>query len=409
MKILHLSQYYPPESGAVQVRADKVDRYLVGRGHKVSVIAEVPNHPSGIIWPEYRKKIYQSSSEDGVDVLRIWVKTTANKNFKTRLAFYLTYMIGAAIAGIILPRRFDVVFANSPPLPVAAAGAFVSLIRRKPFVMEVQDLWPKSAIEMGEMRSKKAIALATWLENFCYRRAEKVLAVSPGILQDLADRFPAEKLVFCSNGSNTDIFQPRPDSGQLLKQKLGVENKFLIVYGGILGAAQGLEVMLQTAKVLEDRSDIHFLIVGEGPRKQALLKLFSKLGLTNLTMIPGQPLKKMPDFFSAADLCLVPLRKLDVFKGVLPTKMFDAWACRTPTLINVDGDARQVLEKAGAGIFVEPENSQALADAILQLKSQPDKLTQMGMAGYQAVQKEHSLQAAAKEIEIVFQKVAANS
>lgn len=405
MRILHLSQYYPPESGAVQVRSDKIDHYLVSQGHQVTVLAEVPNHPSGITWPEYRGRLYVFSRGDGLDVLHLWVKTSPKKNFRTRIAFYLSYMIGAIVAGVLMPGRWDVIFANSPPLFVAVAGAILSLIKRTPFVMEVHDLWPLSAIEMGELRSRFGITWATRLEVFCYRRAKKVVAVSRGIFQHLAGRLPADKVALCYNGSNTDIFGPRPEAGLRLRQGLKIDDKFLVVYGGILGAAQGLEVVLHTAKLLEDRPDIHFLMVGEGPKKQELLELHGRLGLTNLTMHPGQPLERMPEFFSAADVCLVPLRKLDVFKGVLPTKMFDAWACETPTLINVDGEARQVLEEAGAGVFVEPENPRALADALLQLQSQPDELARMGCAGRQAVLERYSLQASAQQIETIFREV----
>lgn len=405
MRVLHLSQYYRPESGAVQVRAEALDRYLVSQGHQVTVLAEVPNHPDGIVWPEYRGRLYTFCREDGLDVLRMWVKTSTVKNFRTRMAFYLSYMVGAIVAGVLLRNRCDVVFANSPPLFVAVAGAILSLLKRKPFVMEVQDLWPESAVALGELKGKRNIALATGLEEFCYHQARTVIAVSRGILRDLTKRLPAGKLVFCSNGSNMDIFEPRPEAGRKLRKELGIDGKFLVVYGGILGLAQGLEVVLHAAKLLEDQADVHFLMVGDGPRKDALVELYRSLGLSNLTMVPGQPLERMPGYFSAADVCLVSLRKLDVFKGVLPTKMFDAWACETPTLINVDGEARETLEEVGAGLYVEPENPEALAAALLQLREQPERLARMGRAGRRAVVERYSLQAAARQIERVLQEV----
>ncbi len=222
---------------------------------------------------------------------------------------------------------------------------------------------------------------------------------------ELSARLPAAKLAFCSNGSNLDNFEPKPEAAAQLRDEMGIGQKFLVVYGGILGLAQGLEVVLQTAKLLEDRPDIHFLVVGEGPRKEVLVELHRGLGLINLTMVPGQPLERMPDFFTAADICLVPLRKLDVFKGVLPTKMFDAWACQTPTLISVNGEARQTLEQVGAGVFVEPENPQALADALLSLQAQPQRLAEMGRAGRQAVENRYSLQASACQLEAILQEI----
>jgi glycosyltransferase involved in cell wall biosynthesis len=407
MRILHLSQYYAPEAGAVQVRADVIDRHLAGQGHKVTVLTEVPNHPGGTIWPEYRGRLYTLSRENEVDVLRMWVKTSPAKSFRTRMAFYLSYMIGAVLAGVLMPSRCDVVFANSPPLFVAAAGAILGLLKRKPFVMEVHDLWPQSAVEMGELRGRRSIALATRLESFCYQQSLRVIAVSRGIWRNLQGRLPTEKLALCSNGSNIDVFRPRPEKGERLRQELGLGARFLAVYGGILGVAQGLETVLHAAKLLEDRADIHFLIVGEGPKKEDLVRLHTTLGLTNLDMIQGQPLSRMPGYFSAADVCLVPLRRLDVFKGVLPTKMFDAWACQTPTVISVDGEAREVMEEVGAGVFVEPENPEALAGALLRLREQPDSLKQMGLAGRQAVLEQYSLQATARQIEAVLREATA--
>jgi glycosyltransferase involved in cell wall biosynthesis len=406
MRILHLTQYYPPEAGAVQARAEQLDRHLAAQGHRVTVVTEVPNHPSGIIRPEYRGKLWTLSHEDGVEVLRLWVQTSAEKNLRTRLAFYLSYMVGAILAGLALPRRYDVIFANSPPLPVAAAGAVLGLLRRTTFVMEVQDLWPESAVAMGELGNPRAVGIARRMENFCYRRAQKVVAVSRGILHDLDRRLPPGRTVLCSNGSNTEIFHPAPEAGANLRQRLGIEDKFLVVYGGILGLAQGLEVVLQAAKLLVDQPAFHFLVVGDGPRQEALQKLHRELALANLTFVPGQPLAQMAAFFSAADVCLVPLRKLDVFKGVLPTKMFDSWACRTPTLINVDGEAREVLESVGAGVFVEPENPQVLADALRRLRSAPEQLERMGSAGYEAVHERYSLQASSRQLEGILRAAA---
>jgi glycosyltransferase involved in cell wall biosynthesis len=316
-------------------------------------------------------------------------------------------MFGAILAGVLLPRRCecDVIFANSPPLFVAAAGAVLGFLKRRPFAMEVQDLWPESAVAMGELGGKRSIALATRLEEFCYNRAKKVVAVSRGILQDLEGRLPADKLAFCSNGSNLDLFEPRPEAGQRLREELAVGDKFLTVYGGILGVAQGLEVVLHAAKLLQDQPDIHILMIGDGPRREALEELHQALGLTNVTMIPGQPLERMPAFFSAADVCLVPLRKLEVFTGVLPTKMFDAWACGTPTLINVDGEARETMEEVGAGMYVPPDDPKALADGLLTLRNQPARLAHMGAAGRQAVIDQYSLQAASSQIETVLQEL----
>lgn len=407
MNILHLSQYFPPEAGAVQVRAMTVARTLVELGHQVTVITEVPNHPSGIIQPAYRGRLKVTETRDGVNVIHLWVKTSPEKSFKTRLLFYLSYMAAAIIAGITLPFKYDVIFANSPPLFVAAAGWIISLVRRKPFVLEVQDLWPESAVVLGELNTPRYIRWAELLETRCYRRAGKIIAVTAGIRDRLIAKGAAkQKLVLAPNGSNIDIFRPDPDGANHLRAKLALEGKFVVLYGGILGLAQGLNVVLQTADILRNQDNIWFVIVGDGPKRAELLAQKDELGLTNVLILPGQPLENMPAYLSMADVALVPLKKLDLFLGALPTKMFDAWACQTPTVITVDGEARQVIETAKAGVFVEPENPHTLAEAIINLQHNAKALRQMGVAGYNVTQKRYSLQAAARLIEGALQAVA---
>lgn len=410
MRILHLSQYFPPEAGAVQVRAWTIAHSLAVQGHQVTVLTEVPNHPSGIIQPNYRGKLWMRQQREGVEVLHLWVKTSPTKNFRTRLTFYLSYMVMAIAAGLLLQHRFDVIFANSPPLFVAGAGWFISLIRRVPFVMEVQDLWPESAVVLGELKNPRFIRWAEWLEAQCYRRAKRIVAVTQGIADRLIGRgLPMEKIAFIPNGTNIDLFRPDAEGGAQLRAELGLQQKFVVLYAGIHGLAQGLETVIEAARLLTNCSEIHFVMVGDGPKKEELLALNKVYGLSNLLMLSSQPLERMPAYLAMADVALVPLRRVDLFQGALPTKIFDAWACQKPTLIGVDGEARHILNKVGAGLFVEPENPQALAEALLNLHQQPDLLKQMGQAGRQAAVEQYSLQAAARQMEMILQEVANGS
>ena len=294
MKVLHLSQHFPPEAGAAQVQALTMARTLVERGHQVTVLAEVPNHPSGIIQPGYRGKLRVRETLDGIDVHYLWVKTSQVKGFGSRMAFYLSYMLAAIVAGLLLPGRFDVIFANSPPLFVAVAGWIISLIRRTPFVMEVQDLWPESAVVLGELQNPRYIRAAEWVEERCYHQARSIVAVTEGIYDRLlARRVPDTKLVLAPNGSNIDIFRPDPEGGARLRTELGLEGKFVAIYAGIHGIAQGLETLLEAAQLLQDEPDLRLLFVGEGPRKAELLALKDSCDLDNLLMLPGQPLEQI--------------------------------------------------------------------------------------------------------------------
>ena len=399
MRILYLSQYFPPEVGATQTRAYEMAHHLVTAGHQVTVIVEIPNHPKGIIPPEYRGKLYERSVLDGIEVIRVWVKTSPIKTFWSRMAFYLSYMVTAAIAGLLLARgNYQAVYATSPPLFVGGAALALSYLRRIPLFFEVRDLWPESAVAMGELNNPKAVALAEWLEKACYRRAKKIVVVTQGIFNRLVERGYANKLTLIPNGANVELFQHRGEAGQRLREKLGLQDKFVVIYAGIHGLAQGLETIIEAAASLTSQPDVHFLFVGEGPVKHEIVNLADKCQLPNLTFLPEAPREQMPDFLSAANVAVVPLRRLDLFQGALPSKMFDAWACQCPTLVTIDGEARQALTKAKAGLYVEPENPAALVEAILQLKNDPATALQMGLNGRHAVTECYSRQVQAQQL-----------
>ena len=400
MRILYLTQYFPPEVGATQTRAHEMARGLVSAGHHVTIITELPNHPSGIIPPQYRGKLWERATLDGIEVIRVWVKASPVKNFRNRMVFYLSYMVMAALAGLLLARgRYNALYATSPPLFVGGAALIISYLRRIPLIFEVRDLWPESAVALGELNNPKAVALATRLEHACYRRARRIVVVTRGIYNRLLERgYPLQKLALILNGANTDLFQAQPEPACELRRQLGLTGKFVVMYAGIHGIAQGLETVLDTAARLADQPDIHFLLVGEGPVKAHIVALAQERALNNITFHPEVPRPQMPIFLSVADVALVPLRRLDLFKGALPSKMFDAWACQTPTLMTIDGEARQALDQAGAGLFVEPENPGAMVQAILYLKANPDERRTMGQKGRQAVVSHFSRQAQAQQL-----------
>jgi glycosyltransferase involved in cell wall biosynthesis len=402
MHILYLSQYFPPEVGATQTRAYEMARGLVQAGHRVTMIAEVPNHPSGIVPPEYRGQWVERSQLDGIDVLRVWVKASPNKTFRTRMAFYLSYMADAALVGALKARGpFDVVYATSPPLFVGAAGLALHWLKRAPFVFEVRDLWPESAVALGELRSPRAIAWAGQLEELCYNRASRIVVVTEGIRQRLIERgIPAGKLALLPNGANTDLFQPQPALGAQFRTAHGLPaDAFVAVYAGIHGIAQGLETVLHAASLLRNEPGVRFVLVGEGPVKAELQASRAELNLDNVLMLPEQPRSAMPAILSASDAAIVPLRKLDLFQGALPSKMFDAWACELPLLLSIDGEARRTLDAAQGGLYVPPEDPAALAQAIRSLAARPDRGRSLGQNGRRYTEQHHSRQAQALALE----------
>ncbi len=400
MRILYLSQYFPPEVGATQTRAYEMARSLVTTGHHVTVITEFPNHPKGIIPPTYHGKWLERSELDGIEVIRVWVKTSPTKNFRTRLVFYFSYMINAALAGLFLVKgKYDAIYATSPPLFVGGAALAISYLRRIPLLFEVRDLWPESAVAMGELSNPKAIMLSEWLEKACYQRARQIIVVTKGIYNRLIERgYAPDKLSLIFNGANVDLFYFQPEAGQAVRQQLGLQDKFIVMYAGIHGLAQGLETIVEAAFLLSSQPDIHFLLVGEGPVKEQMMSLAQQRNLVNITFHPEVPHTHMPAFLSAAAVTLVPLRRLALFEGALPSKMFDAWACQRPTLVSINGEAKQALLQAQAGLFIEPENPTALVKAILELRADPAACQQMGLNGRRAVIENYSRQAQAKQL-----------
>jgi len=406
MRILYLSQYFPPEVGATQTRAYEMAQGLLAAGHHVTMLTEVPNHPSGVIPPEYRGRLYDRADLNGIDVLRVWVKASPQKRFTTRMAFYLSYMVNATLAGLLLARgRYDLLYATSPPLFVGGAALALSWLRRIPLVFEVRDLWPESAVALGELKNPRFIRWATRLEEGCYARARRIVVVTEGIRQRLAARGYGDKLALIPNGANTDLFHPDPDGAAALRARLGLEGRFVVLYAGVHGLAQGLETVLEAAHWLQTVPQVHFLFVGEGPCKADLRALKDRLGLTNVTLLPECPRSEMPAFFSAADVALVPLRRLELFQGAVPSKMFDAWACACPVLLSIGGEARAVLEQAGGGLFVEPEDPAALAAAINRLQAHPEPLRLWGQAGREFTVAHYSRQAQAARLEALLSMI----
>jgi colanic acid biosynthesis glycosyl transferase WcaI len=406
MRILYLSQYFPPEAGATQTRAYEMAMNWVRLGHKVTMLSEFPNHPSGIISPDYKGKLFERSALEGIDILRVWVKASPVKNFRNRILFYLTYMFNAIIAGMFLARgNYSLLYATSPPLFVGGAALVLSFIKRIPMVFEVRDLWPASAIALGELSNRKAINLAVKLEEMCYRRALQVVVVTRGIYDNLVHRgISTNKLCLIPNGANLDLFTFNQIGRERIRREMGLEQKFIAIYAGIHGLAQGLETIVETAGLLLTSSKIHIVLIGDGPKKAEIVSQAASLNLSNLTLLPEKPRVQIPDYLSAADVALIPLKKADIFKGALPSKIFDAWACERPVLLSIDGEARSIVEEIKGGIYIPPEDPGKMAEALVYLMNSPDERLQMGENGLKYTRLNHSHSALAQKLILHLEK-----
>jgi glycosyltransferase involved in cell wall biosynthesis len=364
------------------------------------MLTEVPNHPVGIIRPEYRGRFWMREELDGIDVIRVWVKTSPVKTMRTRLAFYLSYMINATLAGLVLARGgYDVVYATSPPLFVGGAALALSVLRGIPLVFEVRDLWPESAIALGELKNPRAIALADSLGRACYRHARRIVLTTQEMKDHLAESgIPAGKMQVIRNGANPDLFRFDPADRHRIREALELEGMFVVAYAGLIGIAQALSTALGSAERLQTLGpDVHLVLVGDGPAKDDLLAQAERLGLANVTFVPSQPRDQIPAYLSAADAALVPLVRQHLV-GALPSKMFDAMACERPVILAAEGEACQVLRGADAGMVIPPEDPSALADAILSLQADPDLRERYGQNGRRSVLAHYSRQVQAQKL-----------
>jgi len=388
VKILYVSQYYPPEMGAPAARASELARHWARAGHDVSILTGFPNHPTGVVPPEWRAKLRRFTyheTVDGVNVYRTWLWPLPNRKAHERMRNYASFCVSAALRGLTLPCP-DVIIASSPQLLVGLSGWWLALAKQVPLVFEVRDLWPESLVAVGAGHENSLLhATLAKIAGFLYERSNLVVVVTPAFKDHLIKewRVPSEKIAVVENGVETDLFAPFPPSTtRALRQELGVESNFLVCYIGTMGMAHGLETLLDAAARLQQQNPaVVFLLIGEGAEKQRIKYLAQSRGLANVRFLDQQPREKIPSYISAADACLVLLKKTDVFKTVIPTKMLEFMACARPVILGVDGQARQIVDQANAGIVIEPENSEALVQAINQLAENRQLGTALGQKG----------------------------
>jgi glycosyltransferase involved in cell wall biosynthesis len=402
VKILYVSQYFSPEMGAPAARAAELSRHWARMGHEVTVLTGFPNHPTGVVPEEWRSRFHRlryTETVDGVRVVRTWLWPLPNRKAHERIRNYASFCVSAAVSGLALHKP-DVIIATSPQLLVALSGWWLAWWKRVPFVFEVRDLWPESlaAVGAGSEGSLLHRTLGA-IAGFLYGRADRIVVVSPAFKDHLIRYWnvPAAKISIVENGVETDLFRLDPAAMEVRKQ-LKLEDQFLICYIGTMGNAHGLETLIAAAEELQTPlPGAMFLLIGEGAEKKRIVELAVARGLTNIHFLGQQPRERIPAYVSAADLCLVMLKKTELFKTVIPTKLLEYMACERPVIVAVDGQARQIVKEAGAGAFVEPENSQALVEAILDLAEDPERRRQMGARGRQYIVNKFSREKTARD------------
>jgi glycosyltransferase involved in cell wall biosynthesis len=385
VKILYVSQYFPPEMGAPAARVAELSRHWAEERHEVTVLTGFPNHPTGKVPAEYRRKMRRLVAREkvnGVNVVRTWLLPFPNRRTYERMLNYSSFCFSAAGTGMFAERP-DVVIASSPQLLVGLSGWWLARCKRSRFVFEVRDLWPESlaAVGVGTAESIVYRTLAR-IAAFLYRNSDHIVVVTPAFKEYLVRHMMirTEKISVIENGVEAELFSPRTESD--LRSSLGVEGKFVVSYIGTMGNAHGLQSLVEAAAILQNVApDIVFLLVGEGAEKEQLRSLVRSRGLTNLRFVEQQAREKVPDYICASDACVVLLKRSEIFKTVIPSKMLEFMSCARPVILGVEGQARQILEEAQAGICIEPENSLQLAQAVSRLAGDAQLRETLGRNG----------------------------
>ena len=381
MNILYISHYFPPEVNAPAQRVSQLSRHWAEQGHNVKVLTGFPNHPSGIIPPEYQGFIKAKEKLDNINIIRTYIYAAANKGFFKRILNYLSFMFSSIIMGTGSVGKPDVLIATSPQFFVAVAGYVISRIKKCKFVFEVRDLWPEEIVAVGVIKNRFIIRMLEVLEMFLYRQADLVVAVAQGTIDTLVKRgIPEEKLALIPNGADVEQFRNKDSQGDV-KRVLGFENKFVVSYIGTHGLAHRLETVLEAAYRLKDNTHIQFLFVGDGAEKEKLVRQARKLKLGNVFFYGQMDRLRIPAFYQASDLLLVPLRNANLFTRNIPSKIYEIMAARKAMIIATNGESRKLVEDTGAGLGVAPENSEALAASIQYLFENQELCSSMGENG----------------------------
>jgi glycosyltransferase involved in cell wall biosynthesis len=389
VRVLIVTHYFPPETGAPQARLSGLAATWAADGDEVTVLTGMPNHPTGVLPSAYRRAVRRREHRDGYRVIRTWLYATPNEGMARKTIGHLSFMASSVLLGWRASGPADVVVVSSPTFFSILSGWLLARLKRARFVVEIRDLWPAIFVELGVLTNRRVIGMLERLELATYTAADQVVVVSEGFRADLVRRgVPAKKVHTIRNGVDLGRFTSLPEScgdRDRLRSRLGAgPDDCLVLYAGTHGISQALSAVADAAALL-DRQAIparatRFAFVGDGADKKRLQRRVAELGLRNVVLLPGVPSAEMPALLAAADICLVPLRNVPLFASFIPSKMFEYLAAGKAVVGSVAGEAAQILAEAGA-VVVPPEDSGSLAAAIAALAADPQLRTEIGRVG----------------------------
>ncbi len=408
MRVLFLSDNFPPETNAPAVRTFQHAREWVEQGHDVTVVTCAPNFPGGRVYEGYRNAVYSVGSASGVRVVRVWSYMSANAGTFRRSLDFLSFMLSAVPASL-MQRRPDVVVGTSPQLFAALGAWVVARAFRVPCVFELRDLWPESIIAVGAAGDGAIVRGLSRLAHFLYRHVDHIVSVTESFVLILEERgIPAAKMSVVRNGVDLEHFTPAPPNTELRHSVGAGDDDMLVTYVGTVGMAHGLRHVLDAAE-LDGCAGVRFLIVGEGAEKAALKEEAEARGLDCVTFLSGQPRERVPAILASSDAVLVHLRDAPLFDSVIPSKIFEAMAMARPIILGVRGESARLVERTESGLAVRPEDPGALLSAVEKLRTDPAMRRRLGENGRRAAEREFCRKAAALRMLEVLKRVAAGA
>ena len=407
MNILFLTDNFPPEVNAPASRTFEHAREWVKQGHAVTVLTCAPNVPRGEVYEGYANKWRQVEDMDGIRVVRVKTYITANEGFARRSLDYLSFMVSATFFGLF-EKRPDVVVATSPQFLCALGGWLLSAFKWRPFVFELRDLWPESINAVGALEDGLLLRALERLEMFLYRRAAAIVSVTHTFREHLMDRgIDGGKIHVVTNGVALDQYEPM-DKDQALVLQHQLADKFVAGYIGTHGMAHALETLLEAADLLRDRKDIALLMLGDGAAKHALVQTALAKGMANVVFVDSVNKADVPRYWSLLDATIIHLKKTPLFRSVIPSKMFETMAMGIPIVHVVQGESAVMIEESGAGVLVEPENADALAEVLLSLAEASDRRADLSRGGIAAAQQYDRTKLAADMVSVLEQVAGSN-
>ena len=405
MKILLLAQFFPPEPAPGGIILKELATYLVNKGHDVTVVTGFPNYPLGIKHKEYRGKFFLRENMEGIHVIRTFLYCSPNKKAFHRSLNYASFTL-TSLLGMLFSGKHDILYIQSPPFFLGMSAYINKVFRRCPYIFEVYDLWPQGPIEMGYVKNKFVAKFLLWMEKFIYQKAARVFVLSKRMKNEILEKgIPAEKIKVKFNWVDLELFLPEENNGTSLRKEYNLENKLIVMYAGNIGIFQGLKYVLESARILKDRKDIIFTFVGDGIEKEKLVTMKNEYKLDNVLFIPKQPLDKMPSFLSMADIALIHLNKIKFCEAAVPAKLQAYMSCGCPVLVAANGASSDIVMGAEAGVMAEPENPQAIADAVLSMYSNRNNVKNMGVNARNYALKYFNKETIVREMEESFQRV----